>query len=289
MTPPETNQALINEQAQIIKQLNLQLKIAQSRTEFISKVAKLGIWEWDTVKDQAVCNREWYESAGYANKEFEMNLVNFTKLAHPDDIDAYTNQIAAYVTGKSTKSICKVRFKHKNGDWVWTEENYEVIDRDEDGLPARILGTRVVLNNEHYERDTSEKQKLIKEAQKANLRAEFALMSAKLGFWDLDLVSGKTIVSPYWFEMLGYDDRAFEVTLEKFMSLLHPEDQPIFSSAIQAHLKGATTKFKAQFRMQHKQGGWVLIEDQGMITARDAQGNPSAMIGTHALVVSTSK
>ncbi|MFO1183760.1 MAG: PAS domain-containing protein [Bauldia sp.] len=112
-------------------------------------------------------------------------------------------------------------------------------------------------------------------------RWSFALQSAGQGVWDRDIASGKTFFSPVWKSMLGYDAHEVGDSVDDWRGLLHPDDLAIAEAADAACISGRTDQFECEFRMRHKDGGWVWILDRGRVIERTASGIGLRMIGTH--------
>jgi PAS domain S-box-containing protein len=60
---------------------------------------------------------------------------------------------------------------------------------------------------------------------------------------------------------------------------IHPEDRSSYASALIAHLKGATERFKCEYRFKGFDGTWRWARHHGM-AARDATGRAVRMIGS---------
>ncbi len=116
---------------------------------------------------------------------------------------------------------------------------------------------------------------------KSKERLDLALNSANLGLWDLDVSTGKTFYNARWAEMLGYQLSEIEQTKHAFERLLHPDDKAEVLAALQAHFNGETADFSLEFRMQHQNGSWVWVHDHGRVMARNADGTPIRVLGTH--------
>lgn len=50
---------------------------------------------------------------------------------------------------------------------------------------------------------------------------------------------------------------------------------------LEAHLRGETPSYESRFRMKHKSGDWMWIQDRGKVIEWDDDGNPTRACGTH--------
>ncbi|MBV0933612.1 PAS domain-containing hybrid sensor histidine kinase/response regulator [Marinobacterium weihaiense] len=79
---------------------------------------------------------------------------------------------------------------------------------------------------------------------------------------------------------LGYEPGAFDVDLDVFQTLVHPDDWDMMLDAVQRQMARGEG-FMVQFRLLHADGHWIWMEGRGKTTAHDAEGQPTFMMGTH--------
>lgn len=113
-------------------------------------------------------------------------------------------------------------------------------------------------------------------------RLRRTLIAADLGIWEWDLREDLQWINPKWATMLGRSLEEYnEVHKERWQSLIHPEDFPVWWAQVEAHHKGESDRFEVESRMLHADGHWVWIRSQGRVIDRDASGQPVRMYGTH--------
>ncbi|MEK8089659.1 sensor domain-containing diguanylate cyclase [Thermithiobacillus plumbiphilus] len=112
-------------------------------------------------------------------------------------------------------------------------------------------------------------------------RLSLALEAARLGMWDWDIESGKVFVSQDWSGILGYGPDESVLHDQTWHGFIHPEDLPRVLEEVEAHLRGDSPCYEAEYRLLEKSGEWRWIQDRGRITARDAAGLPLRMTGVH--------
>ena len=69
--------------------------------------------------------------------------------------------------------------------------------------------------------------------------------------------------------------------LVEYCEELHPDDASRANVLLDAHLRGATPSYEAEYRLRHKSGRWVWILDKGRVIERDDAGKPLRACGTH--------
>lgn len=120
-------------------------------------------------------------------------------------------------------------------------------------------------------------------------RLKLALESAKQGLYDLDIRTGKAIISSEYAKMLGYDAESFEETEQKWLKRLHPDDSERVYHFFQDYLNGKIKEYKVEFRQQTKAGGWKWILSCGKIVEYDDEGKPIRMLGIHTDITELKK
>lgn len=157
--------------------------------------------------------------------------------------------------------------------WVRTAGSAEF----ENGVPVRLAGAF---------QDITERVEQRLALEVLSDRQAVATENGRIGIWDADLVNGTTHYSEMWCQLLGYTREEMGDALESWLNLVHPDDRERAKCADLDHIAGKTPFFEEQFRMRHKNGGWVWILDRGRVITRDADGNPTRMIGTHIDITS---
>jgi PAS domain S-box-containing protein len=112
-------------------------------------------------------------------------------------------------------------------------------------------------------------------------RLSLALSASRQGLFDLDLSSGKAVLSDEYAQMLGYDPEYFELNIGHWLELLHPEDRDQTAAVLAECQSGATTDFSIEFRMSTAEGDWKWIRSSGQVIDWDAASKPRRLVGTH--------
>ena len=68
-------------------------------------------------------------------------------------------------------------------------------------------------------------------------------------------------VSPSYFKILGYQDKEIDLSIEKLVSLMHPEDRERVRSEIDEAIEKKKENLVYQFRVKSKNGKYLWIED----------------------------
>ena len=120
-------------------------------------------------------------------------------------------------------------------------------------------------------------------------RLKLALEGANDGLWDWNIKSGEVYFSKRWKAMLGYKNNEIEGNFTSWEKLVHPDDHLLVMNKLDEHLKGKTTQYDTEYRLQTKNGDWVWILDRGKVVEWDGDGSPLRMVGTHTDITERKK
>ena len=115
--------------------------------------------------------------------------------------------------------------------------------------------------------------------KKIQLRFDLAVQGSNAGIYEWDIVTGNIIHNSIVDTMLGYSEKELpDLTLEGFMSRLHPDDLKHVGEAVQNHLAYGTP-YEVEFRMRKKDDSYLWVADSGM-SLRNEKGIPILWAGT---------
>ncbi|MDG4475636.1 LytS/YhcK type 5TM receptor domain-containing protein [Thiovibrio frasassiensis] len=112
-------------------------------------------------------------------------------------------------------------------------------------------------------------------------RLRLALMAANQGLYDLNVQTGEAKISPEYATMLGYDPVGFQLTVNKWIERMHPDDREPVAMAYRDYIAGKIPEYRVEFRQRTKAGDWKWILSLGKVVEYDNAGRPLRMIGTH--------
>ena len=110
-------------------------------------------------------------------------------------------------------------------------------------------------------------------------RYALAARGANDGLWDWNLTTGNVYFSPRWGFMLGYSESESWSNNEQWLRHIHAEDRERVRAEIAAHRDGETPEFVSEYRMRHKNGGYIWTLSRG-IAVRDSNGKAIRMAGS---------
>lgn len=197
-------------------------------------------------------------------------------LADPKDLPMIQSKLSQ-LSAKNPVVTIENRVRLPHGETRWMQfNNRGVFDRK-----GRLVETRAV------GRDITERVLAQQALQESNERWKFAIEGAGDGVWDWNVATGHVAFSKRWKSMLGYGEDEVRDNFEEWEKRVHPEDLPGALAALKAHFEGGRESYAVEFRMQCRDGSWKWILARGKIIARDAEGKPLRIIGTHTDITET--
>lgn len=118
-----------------------------------------------------------------------------------------------------------------------------------------------------------------KSLQESEERLRLALEAISEGVWDWNIATGEMFYSPQWCKALGFDPSEVEPHGRFWEGLVHPEDLPRFTVALNAHFEQKTELFECEVRLRTKSGEYRWNLDRGKVVTRDEDGKPLRMVG----------
>lgn len=128
------------------------------------------LWDFDVKTHAFACNDDYATMLGYDPADFTETLESFSRRLHPDDRERVLNTLDDYAHDRIDVFREGWRELTRAGDWVWLLSTAKIIERDEQGSPKRIIGTRMNISEmKAAEKNLELKQKQAMEAGRLSL------------------------------------------------------------------------------------------------------------------------
>lgn len=134
---------------------------------------------------------------------------------------------------------------------------------DESGKASMLLGTA---------QDVTERQQLIGRLQQSEDLYKQAQALTHIGNWSWDLILDKITWSDELYHIYGLDEGSREISLKKFMSVIHPKDRNLI-------LQNIHKQHDLHYRVKLPDGTIKFIHGKGELLY-DRNGVPCKVIGT---------
>lgn len=236
----------------------------------------LGVWEWDTVKNEVFYSKEWKSMLGYAEDEIGTSFDEFQSRLHPEDnvLEIQAN-LTAYLEDKNPVTAKEIRLRTKSGEYRWILTQGSIIERDEQNRPLRIRGTHKDITASHEAlAQLTEQKKFI----------DKVLSFAPVFVYIFDLIEQKIIYcNEAVFTLLGYAEDEIQARDKNLidMSLFHSDDLPRVQANFLELTKLQDGESKViEYRLRHQDGQYRIFRSYDTPFLRDADQQVIQIVGT---------
>ncbi|WBA41635.1 PAS domain S-box protein [Hymenobacter canadensis] len=101
------------------------------------------------------------------------------------------------------------------------------------------------------------------------------------GAWEFNYATGEEYFSQAYHTMLGYAPDSPEPLPGSWEQHVHPADRALSLEAAGAYLRGEKPIYSVERRLRCYDGSYKWVLTRGLVTRRDAQGQPLTMTGVH--------
>jgi len=189
------------------------------------------------------------------------------------------------ILGKDTTEFTAPEYHSlvkKNSTEGFTDP-YEVLAQRKDGktFPAILQGRPFPYGGEIVRiasiRDITKEKASEQILQQSEERYRNAMIASSAAIWDKP-VNGEEWWSPELYDILGFTPEELPADLNSFKKLIHPDDSPRITAAIQQQMSGKST-FNEEYRILTKEQGYRWVHARGNII-RGEDGTPQRMTGS---------
>ena len=128
--------------------------------------------------------------------------------------------------------------------------------------------------------DVTDEENLHKKVGDTERRLNLALKGAEIGVFDIDVRTGKSVVSDSWRRLMGVslDDPELD-TQAVFNARVHPEDFAALKASDLACIKGETARSVSEFRVDFGEDGWRWMRSEATVVDWDPAGHALRFVG----------
>jgi len=183
---------------------------ANERLSIGMSAARIGLWDWEVPKNEVFFSEGFHALLGYEPGELEGSTETWERLCHPKDRERAWHDVTSHLDGKTARYVNEHRMRRKDGSWRWIRCSGEVIERDPNGNPIRIVGVSV-------DADEYIRQKIAQSNLEERMRLFVEYTPAAVAMFDRDM--RYLIASRGWYEQ-------YEVGLDEIIGRSHYEVFP---------------------------------------------------------------
>lgn len=201
------------------------LAISEERLALAMKGSSDGIWDWAVVTGEVHFSERFCDLLGLCRDELMPSMDAWRELIHPADRERVRLAEQHHLEFCELYDV-EMRLRVKSGEYRWFRARGEAVWSDS-GQPLRMAGSLTDLTAlKHAEQ-------ILRDSE---LRLNQAQHIARVGSWDLNLVSGELIWSDEIFSIFEIQKHQFGATFEAFLNVIHPHDRAMVKHAYESSL-----------------------------------------------------
>jgi len=245
------------------------LRESEERLDLALQGADLGVWDWDTEKNELKLSDRYARILGFEPEDIGIDYDKWETLIHPDDLPIMEERWNTHVRGETPFYSSEHRMRTKSGDYKWILERGKVIEYNAEGGTKRASGTILDIT----ERVLAE-QALREEESKYRTIVEQSLIGIAIipkGPVTIDFVNSGLA------NMLHYSvEELVRMDTNEITNLIHINDQEFFRDYLRSALREESRDDFIGVRLITKDNSQIWVElSAGRINYR---GSPAIQV-----------
>ncbi|TGM89861.1 hybrid sensor histidine kinase/response regulator [Leptospira licerasiae] len=124
-----------------IRNVENQLRIQKEQLEFTYLASNDGYWDYNMKTEQLFLSERWKTMLGFTDEEIPSDDTQvWRRLVHPKDLRIALSAFQRHQSEETERFDKVLRYKTKSGEYIFIRSRALII-KDENGDPARIVGT----------------------------------------------------------------------------------------------------------------------------------------------------
>ncbi|MEI7037797.1 PAS domain-containing hybrid sensor histidine kinase/response regulator [Fulvimonas yonginensis] len=220
---------------------------SEARLELATRAARLGIWDWDLLRDTVVYSPRAREICGLPPGDQPLRLEQLQALEHPDDRPRTHAMLQrALDPAIRERQPYEYRVIRPDGQVRWVRAHGEALFATVDGCEraVRYVGTL---------RDITEEQQLREALQASEARLRLAIDAGRMAVWEADLRNDTLVGSPELNRLLGFPEDA-SPTVEEIRAGYPPAERARVRGLIQQAAAQGGRFIETEFHYNRRDG-----------------------------------
>jgi diguanylate cyclase (GGDEF)-like protein/PAS domain S-box-containing protein len=126
----------------------------QARWHAVLMATQQGVWDCDIKAGTIYLSPVWKEMLGYGPLDLGNTMGDWEALVHPDDLPQMQAVLQQHFQGQSALYESVHRVRCKGGEFKWVLDRGQIIERDAEGKPIRLIGTQTDVSTQRQQQET---------------------------------------------------------------------------------------------------------------------------------------
>ncbi len=250
------------------KVLSTQKKLKERSQELTFRIAAVNEHALVSITDHkgiiTYANDKFCQISGYKREELlGKTHAMLNSGEHPKSF--FKNMWSTILSGKTWHG--EIKNRTKQGTMYWVQATI-VPYLDEQGKPERFIAIRT---------DITQQKSLELKLKHNETRLALSHQFANIGTWEWNIQSNNILWSDQVPVLFGLKRGRLKITLDKFLSLVHPDDVERINTTIQSSLESGVT-YEVEHRVIWPDGTVKWVHEKGNVI-RNQKGEAIRMLG----------
>jgi PAS domain S-box-containing protein len=235
------------------------LRESEERMRLSLSASGQGLYDLNVQTGAAKVSPEYARMLGYDPAEFHETNAAWIERLHPEDRERTAAIYRDYIAGRIPAYQTEFRQRCRSGEWKWILSLGEIVERDAQGKPLRMLGTHTDITERKLTEEALRQANLVVENSPVVL---FRWQAAE--GWPVAMVSQNVI-------QFGYTQEELLSGAVPFAMMVHPEDMDRVGREVQEYSASGAVRFQQEYRIVTKDGRVRWVDDRTLVE-RNAEG-----------------
>ena len=182
-------------------------------------------------------------------------------------------------SGRAISLECRI-WSAKAEDWRWVLIFGGMDETGAAGESCRLSGGLQDIQARVEAAGAREQERIAQaQLQQERSRLDTVIVAANLGTWDWNLATGEVFYNKTWADIAGFSLETIQGSVKAWEQAVLPEDLPAALNAVNAHCRGETSMYEAEFRMRRGDGAIIWCIDRGRVVEWDENGRAVRLMG----------
>ena len=114
---------------------------SEEQLKLVVEATSLGYWDWNLETNKVFFSSIYFRMLGYEQGELPHSLQTWQNLLHPDDRAQSIAFVDNFLNSGEALFVFNFRLLCKNGSDKWIQSRGQIVEKNEDGSPRRLIGT----------------------------------------------------------------------------------------------------------------------------------------------------